>query len=198
MSNRYHNPLARSRGLSNVVTTLIILAFAVLLALTAIAYASGLTRARMKSTGQEDIRFYKKHVWVNPLANGTDRTVVALKIYNLGGKSVSVELIDVRGIELDWSTVYFHIVNETSEGVLLYSDLNHFPWASLTGSSVLIDGYNFTQAKGATFVRSGSTVIVYIKMPEVVYKSNIGTPVTITVGTANANFFTECVAETPT
>ena len=54
----------RRRGLTNVVTTLILLTFGVLLALTDTAFTSGLTRARLKSVGQENIRFYKTHVWI--------------------------------------------------------------------------------------------------------------------------------------
>ena len=178
-----------------MVTTLILLTFAVLLALTATAYTNGVTRAQMNSAGQENIRFYKMHVWVDALDNGTDRTVVAFKLHSLGGKSVAVVLIDIRSWEVDWSTVYYHAVNETSEGTLLYTDLDYFPWASLAGSSVMIDGYNYTQATGNVAVKSGETIILYIKASEFIYKDNIGMPVSIAVGTTNANFFTECVAE---
>lgn len=195
MINRYLNPVRRRRGLTNVVTTLILLTFAVLLALTATAYTSGVTRAQMNSAGQERIRLYKTHVWVEALDNGTDWTVVAFKLHNLGGKSVAVVLIDIRSWEVDWSTVYSRIVNETSEGILLYANLNYFPWASLTGSSVLIDGYNYTQATGNLYVGSGDTVVIYIKAEEFIYKDNIGMPVSIAIGTTNANFFFECVAE---
>lgn len=195
MINRYLNPVRRRRGLTNVVTTLILLTFAVLLALTATAYTNGVTRAHMNSAGQERIRFYKTHVWVDALVNGTDWGVVAFKLHNLGGKSIAVVLIDVRSWEMDWSRVYFHTINETSEESLLYSDLNYFSWASLTGSSVTIEGYNYTQATGNVYVKSGERVIVYIRAPEFIYKDNIGTPVSIAVGTTNANFFTECVVE---
>jgi flagellin-like protein len=195
MSHWYHAPLRRRRGLTNVVTTLILVTFAVLLAVTATAYTNGVTRAQMNSAGQERIRFYKTHVWVEALANGTDWTVVAFKLHNLGGKSIAVALIDIRSWEMDWSRVYFHTINETSEAALTYSDLNYFPWDSLTGSSITIDSYNYTQATGNVYVKSGETVIVYIRAPEFIYKDNIGTPVSIAVGTANANFFTECVAE---
>jgi type II secretory pathway pseudopilin PulG len=195
MINRYLNPLRRRRGLTIVVTTLILLTFAVLLALTATAYTNGVTRAQMNSAGQENIRFYKNHIWVDALDNGTDRTVVAFKLHSLGGKSIAVVLIDIRSWEVDWSTVYYHAVNETSEGPLLYMDLNYFPWASLAGSSVMIDGYNYTQATGNVAVKSGETIILYIRASEFIYKDNIGMPVSIAVGTTNANFFTECVAE---
>ena len=113
----------------------------------------------MKSTGQEDMRFYKKHIWVDALANGTDQAVIAFKLANLGGKSVSVELIDVKGSEMDWSRVYYHVVNKTSESTLLYSDLSFFAWGSLSGSSVLIDSYNYTRSTGNVFIASGKTIV---------------------------------------
>ena len=183
------------RGLTNVVTTLILLTFGVLLALTATSFTSGLTRARVKSAGQENVRFYKTHVWVEGLSNGTDWGVAAFKLHNLGGKSTSVELIDLRGWEMDWLDVYFHTVNKTTEPTLLYSDLNQFSWDSLTGSAVMIDGYNYTQATGSINFGSGATIIVYIKMPPMIYRDNIGQPVALAIGTVNANFFTEIVAE---
>jgi len=187
--------IRRRRGLSEVVVTMILVAFAILLTLTATTFINGVVRSRMKSTGQEAVRFYKMHAWVEPLDNGTDRSVVAFKLYNIGGKSISVELIDVRGLEVDWSTVYFHIINKTSETTLLYSDLNYFDWASITGSLVDIDGYNYTQSTGSIYVKSGETIVVYIKLPEIIYKDNIGQPMTLAIGTANANYITETVIE---
>ncbi len=186
---------SRRRGLTNVVTTLILLTFGVLLALTATSFTGGLTRARMNSVGQENVRFYKTHVWVEGLGNGTDWGVAAFKLHNLGGKSTSIELIDIRGWEMDWLDVYFHTVNKTSEPTLVYSDLDSFPWDSLTGRSVMIDGYNYTQATGSIHFGSGATLIVYVKMPFMIYRDNIGQPVAVAVGTVNANFFTEFVAE---
>jgi len=195
MRYRLSNNASRDRGLTNVVTTLILLTFAVLLALTATSFTSGLTRAQMNSAGEEVIRFHKTHVWVEALDNGTDWGVAAFKLFNMGGKSVSVELIDVRGWEMNWPGIYFHEVNETSEGELLYADVGYFSWGSLDGDWVLIDGYNYTQARGSIYVKSGGTIIVYIRMPPMIYQENIGLPVKIAAGTVNANFFTECVAE---
>ena len=187
--------IKKRKGLSEVVVTMILVAFAILLTLTATTFINGVVRSRMKSTGQEAVRFYKMHAWVEPLDNGTDRSVVAFKLYNIGGKSISVELIDVRGLEVDWSTVYFHIINKTSETTLLYSDLNYFDWASINGSLVDIDGYNYTQSTGSIYVKSGETIVVYIKLPEIIYKDNIGQPMTLAIGTANANYITETVIE---
>lgn len=186
------------KGLSTVVTTMIILAFAVLLALTVIIYTNGLTRARMKSTGQEDIRFHKEHAWVEALDNGTDRAVVAFKLHNLGGKSVSLQRIDIRGTEMNWEDVYFHIVNKTSEGSLLYCEIYYFDWASLVGDNVTIDGYTYTGATGNVWINSGDMLVIYIKAPAMLYKDNIGQPISLAVSTVNANYFTEVVTESAT
>ena len=183
------------KGLSVVVTSLIILVFSVLLAMMAINYTNGLTRARMKSSQQEDVRFHKTHAWVEPLSNGTDRSVIAFKLHNLGGKSIALQTIDIRGSEMDWTTVYFHLVNKTSESDLLYSDLEYFDWASMLGDFVTIDGYLYNRSLGSVFVGSGETLVIYIKAPEIMSKSNIGQPAPIAIGTANANFITEIVIE---
>ena len=66
---------------------------------------------------------------------------------------------------MNWLDVYFHTVNMTTEPTLIYSDLEPFSWASLTGSSVTIDGYNYTRATGSIHFGSGATIIVYVKMP---------------------------------
>ncbi len=187
--------IRKRKGLSEVVVTMILVAFSILLAVTATTFINGVVRSRMKSTGQEAVRFYKVHAWVEPLDNGTDRSVVAFKLYNIGGKSISVELIDVRGLEVDWSTVYFHLINKTSETTLLYSDLSYFDWASITGLLVDIDGYSYTQSTGSIYVKSGETIVLYIKLPEIIYKDNIGQPMTLAIGTANANYITETVIE---
>ena len=59
----------------------------------------------------------------------------------------------------------------------------------------MIGGYNYTQATGSIHFGSGATIIVYVKMPEIIYRDNVGQPVAVAVGTVNANFFTEFVAE---
>lgn len=185
----------RRKGLTEVVTVLILVAFSVLLALTAIVYTNGVTRSRMKSTAQEDVRYHKEHAWVDTFVNGTDRAVVAFKLHNLGGKSISIQTIDVRGSEMDWSDVYYHVINKTSESMLLYRELYYFDWGSLVGQSVIIDGYNFTKASGSVWVNLGDTVIVYIQAPSIMFKDNIGQPITLAVSTIYANYITEIVVE---
>jgi flagellin-like protein len=184
--------LRERKGLSEVVTTLILLAFGVLLATTVIVYTNGVTRARMKSTVGESLRFYKPHIWAEEKTGNESKAVIAFKLYNIGGKSTSVEYIDVRGSEVDWNNVYYYTVPQNTT---IYRDLNRTDYDSLTGSSVVIDSRTYTQALEKLSARSGGMVIVYAKSPPVIHKDNIGQPVTLALSTANANYITEIVVE---
>lgn len=184
--------LRKRKGLSEVVTTLILLAFGVLLATTVIIYTNGLTRARMKSTVGESIRFYKTHVWAEESTGNESKAVIAFKLYNIGGKSTSIEYIDCRGTEVDWFNIYFFMVPQNTT---IYRDLNRTSYNSLSGSSVLIDARNYTQALEKLSVRSGGTVLIYAKAPPVIHRDNIGQPITLALSTANANYITEIVVE---
>jgi hypothetical protein len=180
------------KALSEVVTTLIILTFAVLLALTVITYTNGLTRAKMKSTGGEIVRFYKTHAWVMTI-NGTDEAVIAFKLYNLGGKIISIEMVNLRGTEIDWPDIYYHCLSSSREAS---RDLNITDHAMLSGTSTIIDGINYTQATGNIYVKAGGMLLVYIKSPPMIRRDNIGQPIIVAVGTQNANFITEIIVET--
>lgn len=184
--------LKSRKGLSEVVTTLILLAFGVLLAMTVVVYTNGLTRARMKSTVGESIRFYKTHIWVEDVSGNESQAVIAFKLYNIGGKSTSIEYIDVRGSEADWPNVYYYTV---PANITVYRDLNKTSYASLTGSSVVISSRTYTQALEKLSVRSGGMALVYVKAPPVIHRDNIGQPVTLALSTANANYITEIVVE---
>jgi len=88
--------LARNRkGLSQVITTLIILVVAVLLAGVVTYYATNVVMTR---TTQEEVRIRKPHVWVSE----GDYAYAAIMIQNLGGRDVLVDKITVRGVVCPW------------------------------------------------------------------------------------------------
>lgn len=181
------------RGLSEVVATLILVTVSVLLASTLAFFISGIMNARMKSAGEEIVRFYKTHAWVDE----ADQAVIAFKLYNLGGKSITVEAVVIRGTEMDWPDVYWHRVNGT-----IFRDLNETSWDSITGSSFTDDNNRtYTRADGNIFVRSGQMILVYIKSPSslgaasIIHRDNIGQPITLAVSTPNASHVIEIVVE---
>lgn len=181
------------RGLSEVVAALILVTVSVLLATVVGIYVSGITSSRMKSAGEENVRFYKTHAWVNE----NDTAVIAFKLYNLGGKSVTIESVIVRGTEMDWPDVYWYRVNGT-----IFRDMNETTWGSLTGPSFTDDNNRtYTQATGNLFVKSGEMILVYIKSPpsigdpSIIHRGNIGQPIMLAVSTPNACHTIEILVE---
>ena len=83
------NKLQReNKGLSEVVSALILLVIAVLLAAVVTYYATNITLTR---TNIEEARITKESIWVN--ATGA---VSAFKLQNLGGRDILIDGIKVR------------------------------------------------------------------------------------------------------
>ena len=78
------------KGLSEVVSTLILLVVAVLLASVATYYATNITMTR---TETEELQLSKEHVWVNNTG-----AIAAFKVSNLGGRDILLDKISIRGV----------------------------------------------------------------------------------------------------
>jgi hypothetical protein len=182
--------LRNKKALSNVVSTLILLVVSVLLAGVVTLYATNVTMTR---TQQEEIRIRKQHIWV--YENGT--AIAGFVIDNVGGKDIVIDKIHIRGVESDWTNVYYYRRSSS-----VSADLK-LPNASLSGSSVAI---NYAGTEGATFTQgtanqditmaSGATLVVYVKNPDNISPNDIGTAVGITIFTVNGQWYVECNVET--
>ena len=170
----------RNRGLSEVVSTLILLVVAVLLAAVVAYYATNVTMTR---TSQEEVRLSKQHVWVN-----SSGAVAAVKVQNLGGRDILIDKLSVRSIDADWDQIYYYRV---PSGSSVNEDQNLTSYASLTGAVVLIDGRNYTQATSDLPLISGGELLVYVKGPQNIQMDDIGTTVSMSVTTNNAQYITE-------
>jgi len=170
----------QNKGLSQVVTTLILLVVGVLLASVVSYYATNVTMTR---TSQEEVRITKAHVWVN-----YSGAVAAFKVQNLGGRDILIDQFLVRSIEADPSTVYYYRVPSAS---IFNDDINITSYDTLTGVSVEIDGLNYTQATTDIPLMSGGEILVYIKGPSNVQMDDIGTTIGVGVTTNNAQYMTE-------
>ena len=171
----------RNRGLSEVVSTLILLVVAVLLAGVVAYYATNVTMTR---TSQEEVRLSKQHVWVNSTG-----AVAAVKVQNLGGRDILIDKLSVRSITADWDQIYYYRV---PSGSSVNEDQNITSYTTLTGALVLIDGRNYTQATSDMPLISGGELLVYVKGPSNIHMDDIGTTVAISVTTNNAQYITEC------
>jgi len=172
------------KGLSVVVTTLIILVVSVLLATVVTFYAINVTTTRVQ---EESLQVFKLHTW----HNGTTFAETAFLIINTGGRDLVLDKIAVRGQECDWGTVYYNKTVETINADLTYvtPDIN----GTLLGRSWTT--YPLVQASDDLILKSGWSMIVYITNPDHVSVSDIGVTVGITVFTANAQYYKEANVE---
>lgn len=180
------NRFRKSRkGLSTVVTTLIILVVAVLLASIVTFYAINVVTTRVQ---EESLQVFKQHLW----HNGTTHAEGAFLLINTGGRDVVIDKISVRGQESAWATVYYNKTTSTISPDLYYLDPNSN--GTLLGKSVTLGSTNFTltQASDDLILRSGWSMIVYITNPDSISVNDIGVTVSFTVFTANAQWNKEC------
>ena len=177
----------KRRGLSETVSVLILLVVTVLLTSVTTYFATNITLSRTK---MEEVRFAKERVWVNETG-----AVAAFKIQNLGGRDILVGGILVRGVELEWSDVYYYRV---PTGTSVTGELNRTSYASLTGGGVTIDNMIYNRSNSDLPLISSGSIIFYVKGPGNVQTDDVGTAITLSVYTNNAQYITECNVESAT
>jgi len=181
------NLLKNKKALSTVVTTLIILVVSVLLATVVTFYAINVTTTRVQ---EESLFLTKQHVWYNTTGAWAEGAIV---IINTGGKDVVIDKITVRGQESPWSNIYYWRTNTET----ISADLN-VTAIELTGTSFNMSatfdygngGFNATTDD--ITLKSGYTMVVYIKDPDSIALNDVGTTVGITIFSANAQYYKEC------
>jgi len=173
------------KGLSTVVTTLIILVVAVLLASIVTFYAINVVTTRVQ---EENLQIFKQHLW----HNGTTYAEGAFLIINTGGRDVVIDKISVRGQESAWSTVYYNKTTNTIQQDLYY--ITPDTLGTLAGQTVTLGSTSYTLVSPSQdlILRSGWSMIVYITSPDSISVNDIGVTVGFTVFTANAQYYKEC------
>jgi len=177
----------QKRGLSQVVTTLIILVVAVLLTSVVTYYATNITMTR---TQQEEVRITKQHIWVNVTG-----AVAGFKIHNLGGRDILVDKIEVRSVDNSWSSVYYY---RLPSGTEVIGDMNITSPTKLNGTSVTLYGRTYNQSQRDIPLASGGVLFVYVKNPSNIALDDLGTACSITVFTVNGQYIVETMVESLT
>jgi Flp pilus assembly protein TadG len=181
--------LRSRKGLSTVVTTLIILVVSVLLATVVTFYAINVATTRVQ---QESLQVFKQHVW----HNGTNFGEAAFLIINTGGRDVVIDKIAVRSQECAWATVWYNKSQDTLSDDLPYVTPNA---DSTLPTSVTVGSASYALAQGAAgndlILKSGYSMIIYIVNPDHISSIDIGVSVGINVFTANAQYYKECNVE---
>jgi len=178
--------LKNKKGLSTVVTTLIILVVSVLLATVVTFYAINVTTTRVQ---EESIQITKLHLW----HNGTTFSEAAFLIVNTGGRDLVLDKISVRGQESAWNTVYYNKTTGAISPDLTYVAPNTN--GTLLGKSVTLGSITYTLSAGVAgedmILRSGWSMIVYLTNPDSLSVGDIGVTVGVTIFTANAQYYKE-------
>ena len=172
--------LKNKKGLSVVVTTLIILVVSVLLATVVTFYAINVTTTRVQ---EESLFLTKQHVWFNTTGSWAQAAIV---IVNTGGKDVVLDKIAVRGQDSEWQTVYYW----RTSNITISDDLD-VTSTNITGASfsITVQGATrtFQRASDDLTLKSGWTMVLYIMNPDSAALNDGG----ITVFTSNAQYYKE-------
>jgi len=180
--------LRNKKGLSVVVTTLIILVVSVLLATIVTLYAVNVTTTRVQ---EEALHLTKQHIWYNTSGAWAQAAIV---IINTGGKDVVLDKVSVRGQESPWSNVYYWRINN----VTVSDDLTVTP-TNITGATfdIVVEGVarTFRQADDDLTLKSGWTIVVYVMNPDSIALNDVGLTVGITMFTSNAQYYKETNVE---
>jgi len=176
------------RALSTVVAALIILVVTVLLASALTMYAINIVSTRPQ---QEELKLTKQAVWV--YGNGT--AFAALTISNVGGRDVVIDKIEVRGVEADWSTVYYLRRPTAVSTSLNCPNSSGHSWTNFLYTTGTVG--DFSTDSYDKPLASGDTMVVYITNPGNISPSDIGhmKAIGITVFTANTQYYVECNAK---
>jgi hypothetical protein len=176
----------KHRGLSQVVTTLMLLVVAILLASSVSYYATNSTRTR---TINEDIRIIKNHIWVN--GSGA---LSGFVVQNIGGRDVVLDQITVRGVMSPWSNVFVYRV---PSGSSLSGDLNATSLTNIVDGGT-VDGNTISAVTSEIPLSSGNAIVVYVKNPGNVLNDDLGTSLGLGVYTTNAQYIKDTNVESLT
>jgi len=169
--------LKGKKGLSTVVTTLIILVVSVLLATVVTYYAINMTTTRVQ---EENLRITKAHIW----ANSTEK-LAGFVVVNIGGRDTLIDKIQVRGRVIPWSTKIHYKIQSTAPA-------NDLPFIADNN----FGGYkNGTDTMGDLALKSGECLVMYIEDPGTISVEDVGVTCSITVFTASAQYKVEVNVE---
>jgi hypothetical protein len=182
LKNRY--------ALATVITTLIILVVAILLAGVLTYFAINVVSTRVQ---QESLSVTNAHIWVD----STGQAEGAIMVSNLGGRDVVINQIEVRGIPCPWTNVfYLYAVNTGTTpdaGLTLPLPYMAYPVTAeaVKLGTTQIFANNLGAAGGQLVLPSGDVMILYINSPNSVSINDIGTTIGFTVFTAQALYYQE-------
>jgi len=185
--------LKNKKALSTVVTTLIILVVSVLLAGVVTLYAINVTTTRVQ---EESLHLTKPHLWVKNSSNSQG----AILIINTGGRDVVIDKVTVRGQIVEWSNVFYVVFKGgVSEDLSFIDNLEGGADTGIQDPNDPSKNLTLNAAMGEDLtLKSGYSMILYMKNPDSLSLNDIGLTIGITVFTSNAQYYKETNVEAVT
>ena len=175
--------LRNHHALSQVITTLIILVVAILLASVLVYFAVNVVSTNVQ---QEDLSATNAHIWVN----ADDQAEGAIMVSNIGGRDVVINQIEVRGVPCSWDSVFYLYANTTDVGLTERLPYLTYPVdaEAVTSNGTQLFANHLVATSGQLILPSGGVMVIYINSPQSVSINDIGTTIGITVFTAQAMY----------
>jgi hypothetical protein len=117
--------------------------------------------------------------------------IAAFKLQNLGGRDILIDKFTVRGVSSEWADVFVYRV---PAGVSITGDMNITDYSTLVDPAT-IDGLVYDAASSDVPLISGGELLIYIIDPDNIQLDDIGTTVSMSVFTNNAQYITEVNVE---
>ncbi len=177
-----------NKGLSTIITTLIIVTASVVLGTAVVLFASGIFSS---SVEEEAISVTSAKLWGNTSSNSQGAFIVK----NTGAKELAIQIIKVRGIESIFSEWYIFDTagsNVTSQSKLSYDTGNNLSYVTIEGSN-----RTMTQATGPISLKPGETSVVYVATPGSLDSTDAGTSVTVEITAKQATQVLRITVSTP-
>jgi hypothetical protein len=147
---------------------------------------------------QESLQMSNLHVWYNTTGTWAE---AAFALTNTGGKDVVLQSITARSQPATWTNVLYWTTDTATISTLAPSNipLNTTGAASpgttnkvpINVTSTFLTLTHLTEASGVITLKAGWTLVVYIMRPGSIGQNDVGTPVDVTVFTANAQWTQE-------
>ena len=176
----------QKKGISIVLTTLIIVVASVVLGSAVTLFSTSLfqTGSQQQAINVSQVKLFN---------NGTDSIVGAAVVRNSGDKLLAVDTITIRGVLTPYSNIYYNTTGATTlnqQKQLEYDDANVLSGTGFTsswdidldGNDDLIGNPSLSQATGPISLDPGKGVIMYFALPTgTITDADVGASVSVSI-----------------
>lgn len=186
----------KDKGLSNIITMLIIVTASVVLGTALILFASGIFATTVE---EEAVDVSGESFW----GNTTTTSQAAFVIKNTGSKELAIQEIKIRGIASPYSDWYYIDISDGGPGgnVTITTPLSYdpVPGSTLSLDYVTINGGNMSmsQANSPIGIKQGREFIIFVATPGQIDSSDAGDDLTMVVKSKDARAVVRSTIKTP-